>query len=222
MKNKPCFLSPDHRWFWVTSMVIAFVAIIAVEVLRFCFSENDCNSTETISNVFEGIALSYIAAVVFQWVVVYIPHQKRKEILTPLIKRHLWKIKESLRECKTIPHPYLLTLNDKQQSKEEFIDEFSKCNLLMCYMTENGCSKESRLNTLKEQIDYSVDVLLSNKEYLTDSQLEFVNYVISSSFMQNVLVPNDEVCDSYSKNQNLMGECIYDLYEEAKVVCHKQ
>lgn len=222
MEEKTCFLSPKHQWFWATSMIIAFVVIIVVEILHLSFSGNKHSIVETIYNVFEGIALSYIAAVIFQWVVVCIPHQKRKDILTPLIKRHLWKIKESLRECKTIPNPYSLTLNDKQQSKEEFIDEFSKCNLLMCYMTENGCSKESRLNTLKEQIDYSVDVLLSNKEYLTDSQLEFVNYVISSSFMQNVLVPNDEVCDSYSKNQNLMGECIYDLYEEAKVICRKQ
>lgn len=215
MKDTPCILSPKHQWFWVTSTVIVFIAIVVIKIALLYATCDKCGLAMTVCNIFEGIAFSYIAAGIFQWFVVYVPHQRRKKTLTPLIKRHLWKIRESLRICTMTPNTYTFNLNGKYQSKEDFVEDFSKCNLLDTYMSKER-SRLDRINDLKEQIGYSVDILLSNKEYLSDTQLEFVNNIITSYFMQNMLIPNDEACDSYSKNQDMMGECIYDLYEEAK------
>lgn len=211
-------MSPKHPYFWVVSAAISGVVIIEIEIIRLCLHCDGCGVVNSVCNVIEGIAFSYIAAAIFQWIVVYIPNQKRKEMMKPLIDLKLGNIRESLRECKTIPNPYTFGNGGKQQSKAEFQDKFSKCNLLDDYMIQ-GFSKLDRINTLKGKIEQSVDVLLSNKEYLTDSQFDFANKIIASNFMQNMLVPNDEVCDENSKNQDMMGECIYDLFEEAKAVC---
>lgn len=213
-KKRICPLLPQRPCFWYIYAIMALIVIVVINVkcLGCPCGENPIEAS--IFDAIKGVVFSLVAAAIFQWIVVYIPFKKRKNMMTPLINRHIGKIKESLRQCKEITTLYSLDSNDKQQSREDFVREFSECDLTANYFVK-GHSKLERIYTLKNEIEHSVDILLSNKEYLTDEQFNFVNKVAISNFIQNDLIANHEECNPDNKNQDIMGESIYDLYESS-------
>ena len=93
--------------------------------------------------------------------------------------------------------------------------------MLDSYWLSQNTSIKDRLNNLRKEISDAVNVLLAYREYLSDKQFEFVNEVAKSQFISaHEIIPNDSYLENGVEkpipgNQDIIGECIFNLYEKS-------
>lgn len=214
-------LSYIPTWTWILLALIALTTSVTIE---FEFMLIPCNSAiiaKGTNNIALALSYSYIAAVVFHLMVNELPQYRRKMILKPLLDTNVLKICEEIRLCIECVIP-LKHICDRKYSKTEFVQRFEEENFHEAYFWGNGISKKEYLEERRKKITQSAYLVLSYREYISEKLFLFLNDVLNSTFiMQGIRdYPNVNLLDriGYDDNQREIGECIYNLYENSKLV----
>lgn len=196
---------------------ILLIVCIDIEYKILLFPCNSNQIAKATNNIILALSYSYIAAVFFHYFVNYRPFKVRQEAMTPLIIYKLLQTREYIRQSKNVViNPY--SFQTHEYVKEEYIKHFNNCDLFEKTFFGENKTKLRKINELKNNISINIDVLLSYNEYLTDSQFTLVNDIASSIFLQNEIIPNNAECNEDMKNQDVIGESIFDLYEKTKAL----
>lgn len=181
--------------------IIAFIVIILDT--KFC---------KTCTN----ICYSIVAAGLFYFINVYLPHRNKKKTLRKVLNHQLLILVESLRLCREV----VVKFDFNDINRKEYVERFSKCNLNeKCSIGQT--TKLEYINLKKGQIASIISSLLSHSLYLELTEYEILVKILDSPFLKEEIiaidynVPNDLLAN-YNDNQMKMGESIYDNYEMSK------
>lgn len=211
---------------WGLLAILAFILCINIEfkwLLIPLLCDNAANAT-TVNKIILALSYSYIAAAIFHWVVNVLPHKKRKKNIYPFLRSKLWSIYDKLRQCKDLVLP-LQVLRNKECSREEFVEKFSNTNLYDCCLINKDISKLTFLINVRAKIIDEVSTILVYREYVDDDMFDFLSEIMNSEFIRDGIhtYPDIKNIESYNyeSNQSNVGECIYDLYEKARLIRYK-
>ncbi len=196
------FLSCTFVWGFLA--VVTFLICIYIE----CASDPTQGVISAFKRIVLAISYSYVAAAMFHFLVNYCPYKVRQKELSMLFSNKLWRIGESLRQCnESVLNPF--EIREKQLSKEDYVDLFSKKDFSEFYPFSKNKSIMDRFSELRSEIENNTNYLLSYSDYLTDEQFRFVNTIISSRFIR------EELCSEDNKynNQKAIGQSVFELYE---------
>jgi len=214
-----------YSWGWLFLAVVALLLCLDIEFKVVLFSCNSIETEQATNRIVLAILYSYIAAAIFHYIVNILPFIRRKKSITPFIRSQLWSIKEKLRLCKQVVLP-VFDFDNKKYTKEEYSNIFSNFNLYECSIFDKKKTKLDELKELRLIIIGGVNVILAYREYIGDDLFNFLNEVLDSEFVSNGIDPfpdiEGDIRYDYNSNQQIVGECIYDLNEKVKKVIDKQ
>lgn len=206
---------------WTTVIVILLILCVNVEfeflLLPCCPKE----IADTINKIVLALLYSLIAAVIFHLFVNVLPHNRRKNILIPLLNNNLFSIIETIRLCKEGIIPFA-SVNGKKYNKADYAQKFDNTNFYEKTIIGRARSKLEYYEELRKGIIKKAHLTLSYREYLNDEQFVFLQNVLDSLFItQGInahpdLEPEERI--GYESNQYEIGECIFDLYESSKKI----
>lgn len=201
----------SHTYVWYTLALLAFIINLNIEfewvVIRCCPSEH---SAEIFNEIIKNLLYSYIAAVIFHFIVNYCPYKMKQEALEPLLNFKIKIIGELLRQSKeSVLNPFDFN-NTNSRDENEYVQMFYEKNLLEKHPFFQNKTIYERLCELRTEIGNNVDYLLSYRDYLSDKQFYLINNVAQSCFILTELHPNDEIYGD--GNQKEIGSSIYKLY----------
>lgn len=199
---------------WMTMAVLCLLICILIEFDVYITPCSSGKIATACNSIILNLSFSYIAASIFQLLVVYLPQQKRKKAIRPYLDRQISYIIEHIRLAKISVQR--ITFNTKELNKDEYIKTFCERDLFENYPLSQKISIYDKLIELRSQINSSVDSILSYREYLEDEQYEFVNMIICSKYLLNDIIPRDSDKPSQEDNQEEIGESIFNLYELSK------
>lgn len=207
--SKPCL------WYFIAAILLALCIDIELEWLLL-----PCKSKEVasaVNRIILALSYSYIAAAIFHTLVIYLPNRKRCAATIPFLNSKLLDLCELFRQCKQIAIPSFDFCN-KKYSKDEYCQMFSNTDF---YEDDDFCkgqSKYVKLESLRSNIISIVTILLSYRELLSDEYFNYLIYVMNSTFVNKGLYPYKEESNNYYCNQDEIGSCIFDLYEESRKI----
>ena len=219
------FLKLIREWIPALGWTAVFVILLIVCVnIEFKFLLIPCSSKETadtINKIVLALFYSLIAAVIFHLIVNVYPHNKRKNMLKPLLYNNLFSIIETIRLCKEGIMP-LASVCDKKYSKADYAQIFDDMNFHEDSFIGRAKTKLEYYEELRKRIIKKAHLTLSYREYLNDEQFVFLQNILNSLFIiQGIdvhpdLEPEERRRDE--SNQYEIGECIFDLYESSKII----
>ena len=217
MKQKICvFLS--QTWIWLGIAIIALLISICIE---FGITLIQCESEETAdaaNNVIKALSYSYIAAAIFHILVNYCPQKMRQGSILRFINHRIFELKEKIRQSKTLVESQF-TITDSNLTKAEYIDKFAGTDFYSHFLGQDKFpTLKEKLSEYRQEICRIVSELFALSEFLTKDQFDFICKIATSNFITNELITKDDACDESFKNQQGMGEAIYDLYETSKKI----
>lgn len=208
------------RWDWIV-LCICILCLYAVVQIRlgWFWNINSVENSDAINSIIEGLSYSYIAAYLFYILTTFLPTQRRKEMLNPIIRDRVKKI-----GTKNV-HNILLEfgrgtkLGTGYRDTEHTVEILKSKNwddIVPMLKKYNGKSISYlhyvNLNC-KEMKNRVADIIIRYKEVLTEeelvvledfSEMPFFNWVESLSSFPNIKV-NDGVSsliDDFVKMQN--------------------
>lgn len=202
---------------WVILAIIAFTLCVNIEYKWLLFSVSSQDNAEAVNRIILALSYSYIAAAIFHFIVNYCPSKYRYREIKPFIEHNLWSLKESLRQCKNTALP-VFDFNNREYSKENYTDIFSKTNFYEDFALTKGQTKLSRLEFYRCKIIDTISVLLKYREYISDEQFAYITTVQMSNFIVNGLLLDNKNCNDNQCNQKEIGRCIFELYEQSKSI----
>lgn len=205
-------------YIWIT---LAFFSILLCLDIEFCWFLIPCSSEQTAeiwNRIILTLSYSYISAVIFHVIVNYLPYKVKQKTMAPYIQRKMKQLKDLLHQAKlSVISPFDFNRDESNYNRERYVELFSKTNLTEGAFFDSGKKKTTYLQEIRENVDYTIDQLLTYRDLLTDDQLSFINHIAKSPFITQKLYANDEEgCPEEYKNQKEIGECIYDIYGEVK------
>lgn len=203
----------------MTLVIIALLVCIDIEFKLLLIPIKSEHIAETINKIVLALSYSYIAAAIFHFMVIYYPHKKRQRTIAPFLENNLLRLKEKIRQCYMVVLPPFII--GKVYDRDEYKSYFSNTNLYENYIFTGGKSKLNRLQLLRSEIKELIFQLLTYQDYLDDETFNFLKEVAISNYITNDIVPNNEMCNDSSKNQDIIGESIFDLQEKAKKLQNK-
>ena len=202
--------------------IAAFVLIIIFIALTFLgeYVYNDKNFPEVCANIFNGIAISVIAAAVYYIFTDGISECKKYKIGKWTVNRYVTELKHLGEECKYGSLHIFVQIYDekyKQWSCEKYSSEFDKTDLHIKYATG---TKEEMLNQNKERIIEICEALILNFfPYLSFERFNILQDVLNSYFICNKLyskvfgMPEEYYFQYDYFNQKEIGKSIYKVHE---------
>lgn len=210
--------------------------LLTIVALGICvydgFQDALCLEDPTIMSVFwscvVNMSYGFVSAAIFYFVVNYCPFMMREKALAPYLHHKMYHLRELLRLCKmSVVSPFdLNTANydgtskpfrEDESDRERYVEIFEGKNLCENYEFSKTKSILDALEGFRGEIDRIISDLLQYQEYMSSEDFAFVVEVAKSYFMCSSIVPNSERVTTSDANQKEMGECIFDLYEKARL-----
>lgn len=219
MKNAIIAVTKIPTWGLIT--IAAMILCVDIEFKLLLIPCCSYNLATAVNKIVLALSYSYIAAAIFHFIVNVIPYNRRKHMIEPYLVSQLWRIHDKFRLCKETVTPFTSVIGI-EYSKQEFSQKLADTNLFEDCNLGKGKSKLMQLEEIRDSIiDISINVL-SYREFLNDKYFQYINKVLSSSFISNGIYPYPDVeikeRIGYDSNQYEIGECIYDLYEYSKMI----
>lgn len=202
---------------WVALMIVAFVLCIDIEYEWILFPGFSKGTAEATNRIILALSYSYIVAGIFHFFVNYCPNKYRSQKLSPFVNHKIWIIKESLHQCKMSVLP-VFDLRNEEFTKKEYLKIFSTTDFYEEFALAKGQTKFYRIEFYRDRICDTISILLEYREFISDETFEYLTSIQTSLFIVNGLCPFNKDGDNYYCNQDSIGECIYDLYEQAKKI----
>ena len=221
MKEKIIELTKLIRnYLWALLAMLFFVACL---LLEFAHTEGN-RAYEVFIRMFLALGYGYISASIIYCVVDYIPFERKRKKLRPIIEYKLWKICELLRCAKEVViNPYDMTghAEEVRSCRAKYIKLFSTTDLdepvfLENEAKENKITKLDRLESYRCKIDDEVGFLNLYHEFLTEEQMSFLVELMRSDYMRNKIMIAEIPGYTGPSNQEIIGGNIYDMYALAR------
>lgn len=198
---------------WIVALCSIF-AIVTIQLTEWR-PLGSANRHEAINEIILNLSYSYLAAIFFHIVMVYIPGLYRKRILRRQIECAFTEIKICIGQCIRGVYMYdLRTISQSPVSRRRFVKEFCKRNLA------TPCDYLDLLNQNAIKISTQIGFLLTLMEYLTDQELNILMTTKASAFLTEPIRPTDYIVDEYdvkyeipNSNQARIGKSIHDIYK---------
>ena len=193
--------------------IVSLIGILILHLTSWRVFPDVWNNGECINFILETIGYSLLAACIFYWINDMIPKIPIWTISRQNIQLNIKKIRESLRVIVEMVEPFRFSSSYKSYTKEEFTQIFASTNL-----TEGVWSLEVIISDKRDQIQKICETLIGvYLPYMTSGEIKYIEYIMSSFFLNNNLEPNNfsvpvESRLSYYNNQSSIGESIIDLY----------
>lgn len=200
-------------------LLLTFICIVVVlELTRwrpFGFSDNAKN----INNLLLTLSYSIIGANLFYLLNEYLPSLSKRYVTQKHVERQLRIIKEQLRLLVEVDlHPF--AFEPKDIVKDNYVAEFENTNLHESAPFNKNISKEDFINKRKNLIaKISSELLSSYLNILTREQLNFLDKILKSTFVNIVLSPalwTSNHVPIGDDNQKEISESIYELYKYSR------
>ena len=200
---------------------VLFSCIVCIAILKLTEWRpfGSATNAEGINEIMLNLSYSFMAAYIFYILNDRLPMRSRRRVAKTYVKREMRQLKELLRLCMSSLCPSLPLATEL--TKEEFLSKAGKKDL-----NDKTFSKSKtifdQLNIYKEKItEISESLLSSYYNVMNDEQMEFVNELLNSYFVANIIVPidynvPDEYIDSYPNNQQEVCESIYYSYQKIR------
>lgn len=199
----------------------AVVSVVLIIIIRFtdwrlipcapCLGQN--------ANIaIEALSFSYLASAIFFLLNDYVPQFKKQDIYVRHVKRQVSIVKEYMRQIVNSIKPFEI---NKDYEDKAFIDAFVNTDLLSSFMGGKE-SIEEYIVTRKNKIETLCEQTLSlYGDYMDEDELNYVDGVLNSYFIQNPLTPMKfdipkEVQPFYPNNQKEIGESIWQIFNIGK------
>lgn len=194
---------------------IASIVIIQLTEWRPFVVANRC---EAINAIILNLSYSYLAAIFFHVVMVFVPGLYRKRIIRRQITCDFAEISIYIKQC--IRGVYMYDLNHSKTaliSRKKFVQEFCEKDLT------TTCDYLTLLNRNISKISTKVDFLLGFKDELTDSEINILLTIKGSAFLTELIRPKDYIEDEHgnihqipNSNQREIATSIYYIYKLLK------
>lgn len=203
---------------WTVLAIIALALCLNIEFRWFLVPCSNEQAADTWNKIILTLSYSYISAVIFHVIVNYLPYKVKQKTMAPYIQRKMKQLKDLLHQAKlSVISPFDFSCEESKYNRESYIELFSQANLTEGTFFDTSKKKTTYLQEIRENVDYTIDQLLAYRDLLTDEQLSFINRIAKSPFITQKLYANDEEgCPGEYKNQKEIGECIFDIYDEAR------
>ena len=213
-RSKKLFSWLGKTWVWVSLTLLALLLCLDIELKWFLIPCESKETVEACNRIILTISYSYIAAAIFHFIVNYCPQKSREKIMTPYTESKVRRVIELLRQCKDVVKTF--DLSNDYEDRNAYVKRFSEAKLI----TDMApfCTEKSQLvllSELRSKIYDIIVILLLHENQLTEEQLQFIIDVENSRFIREDIRANEEMCDEKDKNQNEIGESIFDLNEKA-------
>lgn len=195
------------------NVIALFLCLLIVAIDYGCVSRSVV--TCLVAKVFFPLLLSFIAASIFYLMVNYREYKRRQNVIKPIIRNNIKKLVELLRQIKEIPIAFML---EQDCSREEYIRRFSQFDFNSAHPFKANATIEDDLNVLREKLNLVIRNILIYHEFMQEKQLDCVIDISNSLFLNELMVFNYEKCPEEYKNQDQMGACIYDLYNNREIL----
>jgi len=200
---------------WAALSIVAVTLCLNIEYKWLLIPGGSKENAEATNRIILALSYSYVAAAVFHFLVNYCPSKYRSREIKPFVNHNLWVLKELIRQCKTTVLP-VFDLSNKEYSKEEYIRIFSKTDFYEEFALTKEQTKFARIEFYRSRIIDTISRILEYREYISDDQFAYLTTIQDSIFVMNGLYPYNEEGDNSYSNQDAIGECIFDLYEQSK------
>lgn len=199
------------KWIVLLCSIFAIIIIQLTEWRPFGSS----NRHEAINEILLNLSYSYLAAMLFHIVMVYIPGLQRKIIFRRQIECAFAEIRICIGQCVSGVYMYdLRTISQSSVSRRRFVKEFCEKNLT------SPCDYLDLLNKNVIKISSQIGFLITLKEYLTDKELNILLKTKASVLLTEPLRPTDYIVDEHgvkhelpNSNQARMGKSIHEIYK---------
>ena len=203
---------------WIVALCSIF-AIVTIQLTEWR-PLGSASRHEAINEIILSLSYSYLAAIFFHIVMVYIPGQYRKRILRRQIECAFAEIKICIGQCIGGVYMYdLRTISQSPVSRRRFVREFCEKDLT------HPCDYLDLLNQNAIKISTQIGFLLTLMEYLTDQELKILMTTKASAFLTEPIRPIDYIVDDHgvkhilpNSNQERIGKSIHDIYKLYKQI----
>lgn len=204
-----------NTYVWCTMAVISLLVCLDIEYQWLLIPSESLEVAQATNRIILALSYSYIAAVIFHIVVVFFPFKARQRSIGPLLNHMLFQLTGKIRLAYEVPISIFST-RLVPYTKEEYVSMFASMDMYEYCIYPKGMTKLERLESLRNDINDSLTLLLTYREYLNENVFRFLNEVAASSFMVCDIIPFNSDRDELDNNQRDMGESIYAIRELSK------
>lgn len=221
--NSKVFRMVYKKWHVITSCLKIFFGVfpfLPIYIIKFTEYRplGTCDHHEETNEIIVNLSYSYLAAILFHIVMVYIPNLRREKLMKSKKDFYFNQITAHIEQCVRSIHLY--DFNSKANQilpKEAFIEEFKETNLT------SECFYLSLLKNNRTLINSKIDFLFSFQEVLSSKELCLLFNLRETLFLSQQIIPNDYIENDNGEkieipysNQNDMARSIYQTYELIK------
>lgn len=211
-----------NEWIWGIMGLLSLICIIILDFTQWRPFGESLKYNE-INQMIRTIAYSLLASSLFYLFNEFLPSKYRRNVAKMHISRELHYIREEFMWLVRI-EPF--NFDKINYTKEEFVRIFAKLDLYAKYQFDPMKSKADNINSRKIAILTKCENLLASYGHeLKFSQINYIESVLKSDFINQTLIPIDfaipeeyRVKSDIFNNQELIASSIFDLYSISRKV----
>lgn len=221
--NSKVFRMACQKWPIITrflKILFGAFSLFAIYIIKFTEYRpfGTCEHYEETNEIIVNLSYSYLAAILFHIVMVYIPSLQREKLMKSKTDFYFAQITAHIEQCVSSINLYDFSSNDNQiLPKKKFIEVFKEVNFT------SECFYLSILKNNRTKINSKIDFLFSFQDVLSSKELDLLYNLRETLFLSQQIIPKDYIENDYGEkieipynNQNDMAISIYHTYELIK------